>query len=333
MASTHLTRLGPPEARGPVLLVSSVGGHFTELEFVADALEIAPDERHWVVPRHIQTEERLSRSAVTWSPLVQSREYGKALGNVRFSMRVHRELRPRMVVSTGAAQAGPHLLAAARWRTPIVFAETVARLDGPSVTGRLAARLPNTTLLAPQPGWPAPWVHELDTFSAFDVTPHPLSRPLTSAMVALGSERFSFHHAVAAVERALPAGVDVTWQIGDTECADGVERNRWLTANAMSAAMASADVVITHGGAGSILTALAAGKVPVAVPRRGTREEACDDHQARMVEGLARRGLVVAVDQPEDLTIEHVRRAAALAVTRRNHVSTISAGVTDQIVA
>ncbi|MBM7520298.1 glycosyltransferase [Nocardioides nitrophenolicus] len=305
-------------ALDPVLLTSSVGGHFNELEFVVDALEIPRAERHWVLPRHIQTDERLAREQVTWSPLVQSGEYVKAARNLGFAVALHRRLRPRLVVSTGAAQSTPHLVAAALLRTPILYVESVARMDSPSVTGRLAALLPKARLLAPQPGWPAPWEHGLDAFSAFEVTAGHADLPLRRAMVALGSEHFPFPRAVDAIVRAVPTGVEVTWQVGETLGSDGADRNRWLTAKQMTASMRSADVVITHGGAGSILTALDAGQVPVVLPRHAAHGEHVDDHQVRMVQSLAARGLVVAVPDPAQLSVDHLRRAATLAVTRRS---------------
>jgi UDP-N-acetylglucosamine transferase subunit ALG13 len=312
----------PITASDPVLLTSSVGGHFNELEYVVDALDVPRSERHWVMPRHLQTDERLAREAVTWSPLVRSGEYRKAFGNLRFALALHRRLRPRLVVSTGAAQSTPHLVAAALLRTPILYVESVARLDSPSVTGRLAAMLPRTRLLAPQPGWPAPWEHGLDAFSAFevtiDMTVDSAEAPLERAMVALGSEHFPFPRAVDAVVRAVPADVETTWQVGETVGSDGAARNRWLSAREMAGSMRAADVVITHGGAGSILTALDAGKVPVVLPRRARYGEHVDDHQVRMVQGLAARGLVVAVPDPEELSVEHLLEAAALSVTRRS---------------
>ncbi|WP_436699561.1 glycosyltransferase [Nocardioides sp. BYT-33-1] len=311
-------------APGPVLLASSVGGHFKELEFVVDALEIPRAERHWVIPRHIQTDERLAREQVTWSPLVQSGEYARAARNLRFALTLHRRLRPRLVVSTGAAQATPHLVAAALLRTPILYVESVARMDSPSATGRLAALLPKARLLAPQPGWPAPWERGLDAFSAFEVTPAP-DVPLRRVMVALGSEHFPFPRAVDAIVAALPAGVDVTWQVGETLGSDGVERNRWLTARQMTSSMRAADVVITHGGAGSILTALDAGRVPVVLPRQAAHGEHVDDHQVRMVESLSRRGLVVAVPDATRLAVEHLLEAAALSAVRRSRPALVPA--------
>ena len=63
----------------------------------------------------------------------------------------------------------------------------------------------------------------------------------------------------------------------------------------------SARVVVTHGGVGSVLTALANGKRPIVVPRRAERGEAIDDHQLEFVRKLAAEGIVDLVEDPADL--------------------------------
>ena len=67
--------------------------------------------------------------------------------------------------------------------------------------------------------------------------------------------------------------------------------------------------VVTHGGVGSILVALANGKRPVVVPRRKAFHEAVDDHQVECAARFAEAGLVEVVDDPVEL-------GAALAATR-----------------
>ena len=181
-------------------------------------------------------------------------------------------LRPRLaalpansrVVTTGAAQVVPHLLAAAYYGTPITYVESVARLDGPSVTGRLAARLPHARLLAPRPGWAGGWTYAADAFSAFVAEPASPAALISSATVALGSEKYPFPRAIRDVARVL-GDASITWQVGNTPSLDGVARNQWLLPGEMDDAMADSSVVITHGGAGSILTALAAGLTAFAI--------------------------------------------------------------------
>lgn len=306
------TRSAEGAAERPVMLVSSCGGHFTELELIADRRGFSTEERHWVVPSTEQTQDALAGVAsVSWVPRVESRQLVHAMGNLAAALALHRRVRPRLVLSTGAAQAVPHLLAAACHRTPVEYVESVARLDGPSVTGRIAAHLPATELIAPVDGWGGRWQCEPDVFSAFEVHPAP-QVPVSTAIVALGTEHFEFPRAVAMVCDALPDAA-VTWQTGTTSYSvDGEQLNRWLGPGELSRAMGDSSVVIVHGGAGSILTALAAGKVPVVLARSAALGEHVDDHQVRMGEALADRGLVVLVRPGETLTRLHLERASSL---------------------
>lgn len=63
----------------------------------------------------------------------------------------------------------------------------------------------------------------------------------------------------------------------------------------------SARVVVMHAGAGSVIAALATGKRPVVVPRRRAFGEAVDDHQVPFARRLHDAGLVVLVEDPDDL--------------------------------
>lgn len=66
----------------------------------------------------------------------------------------------------------------------------------------------------------------------------------------------------------------------------------------MAACLSGARVVVAHGGAGSILAALGAGKPLVLVPRLKRFGECLDDHQLELVEALAEQGRAVAVMDP-----------------------------------
>lgn len=56
-----------------------------------------------------------------------------------------------------------------------------------------------------------------------------------------------------------------------------------------------ASIVVTHGGSGSIGDALAAGHVPVVLPRRSALNEHINDHQLEIVEALEEEARVIAV--------------------------------------
>jgi beta-1,4-N-acetylglucosaminyltransferase len=68
-----------------------------------------------------------------------------------------------------------------------------------------------------------------------------------------------------------------------------------------SQCVAQADLLILHAGAGSVIHAVRAGKVPVVMPRRAKYGEHVDDHQVEFARALAGAGKVIMVEEPEGL--------------------------------
>jgi UDP-N-acetylglucosamine transferase subunit ALG13 len=69
--------------------------------------------------------------------------------------------------------------------------------------------------------------------------------------------------------------------------------------------------VISHGGVGTIMTALGAGKRPVVIPRLAKFGEHVDDHQLQLARAFADRQLVVVVEDAA-LIADAIDRARAL---------------------
>jgi beta-1,4-N-acetylglucosaminyltransferase len=62
-----------------------------------------------------------------------------------------------------------------------------------------------------------------------------------------------------------------------------------------------ARVVVTHAGAGSIITALKTGAAVVIVPRLSRYDEVIDDHQLELVKALSSDGRVTALSEVEEV--------------------------------
>jgi UDP-N-acetylglucosamine transferase subunit ALG13 len=60
----------------------------------------------------------------------------------------------------------------------------------------------------------------------------------------------------------------------------------------MEAALREASAVVSHGGPGTIMLALAAGKKPIVVPRRSALGEHVDDHQVNFARRASDRGTI-----------------------------------------
>ncbi|MBI4043465.1 MAG: hypothetical protein HY393_01505 [Candidatus Diapherotrites archaeon] len=87
------------------------------------------------------------------------------------------------------------------------------------------------------------------------------------------------------------------------------ESKSLLDLNEFNRRFAWADLVITHGGAGSILTAFEAGKKVMVVPRQKKFNEHTNDHQLELARVLAVEGKALEVVDIKDLekTIEKAR--------------------------
>lgn len=78
----------------------------------------------------------------------------------------------------------------------------------------------------------------------------------------------------------------------------------------------SAELLILHAGAGSVIHAVRAGKVPVVMPRRMEFGEHVDNHQIEFAQALANAGRVVVATDPQQLS-----EAAARALVMQREAS------------
>lgn len=315
---------------GP-LLVASPGGHLDELLLMVDQLGVPQDDAVWVSAETTQTRSVLGGRCVVWLPRIGSGERHKAMQAFPAAARLHRRLRPSLVVSTGALFAVPHLMAASGHRCPTWFIDSATRVNGPSQTGRFAQRLPRVRLMAQGEGWGDPrWESVPNVLDAFVAEPRAAAGPVVPAavpvvpavpspqrvVVTVGTELWPFPRAVEAVLRLGPVA-EVVWQTGSTVVRHaGRLLPQWLPAEELHGAIAAADVVVTHAGVGSVLACLHQGTVPVVLPRRARHGEHIDDHQLQFARLLEQRGLAVVAD-PDDLTGEHLVRAASLRARRQ----------------
>lgn len=134
--------------------------------------------------------------------------------------------------------------------------------------------------------------------------------------VTVGTHEQQFDRLVKAVDElkadgtiAEPVFVQTGYSTYEpTHC----EHSKFVPFRKMKEVMAQADVVVTHGGPSSFIEAMAAGKVPVVVPRRGDLGEHVNDHQADFVRIVAeRQGGIVPVYDVAELT-QAIERAREL---------------------
>ena len=88
-----------------------------------------------------------------------------------------------------------------------------------------------------------------------------------------------------------------------------VEMVDYLSADELQARMGSAELIVCHGGAGIISSALSAGRTPIVIARRAALSEHVDDHQYQLARKLADWNVVVLVETA--ITAQDIMRATA----------------------
>jgi UDP-N-acetylglucosamine transferase subunit ALG13 len=107
-------------------------------------------------------------------------------------------------------------------------------------------------------------------------------------------------HSLVPIFPTLPRPIIV--QHGHTPFASSIAvAVPFLSMDEFSHRISEAALLIMHAGAGSIITALVAGKRPVVVPRLARFGEHVDDHQNEFALEMARLGRVVLVEDPETI--------------------------------
>ena len=296
--------MGAWGVNGPVLLVASPGGHCDQLSEVAADLADSTS-KVWVTAPTPQTKALLANETVEWVPYVGSRQLWQAMKSVPRVIQILHTHRPRRVVSTGAALALPHMLAARLRGIPVTYVESATRLTGPSLTGRVLENVPGVDLNHQAESWvkgSSKWRRYGSVFDSYSTVASKNTNASRSMLVTVGSERFDFGRAIDLVLSGAPDAT-IMWQTGHTEAPGDLpgEVSAWWPGDELAATAKTVDTVVTHAGVGSILMALRAGRCPVVIPRSPQRGEHIDDHQEQLANALESRGLVLVARGDADL--------------------------------
>lgn len=118
-----------------VLLVGSSGGHLAQLMCLEPWW--SEHERHWVTFETPDATSKLAGESVTWAHYPTTRNIPNLIRNTRLARKLLRELKPDVIVSTGAAVAVPFFWLTRNKPTTSVYLEVYDRVDSPTLTGRL----------------------------------------------------------------------------------------------------------------------------------------------------------------------------------------------------
>ena len=124
-------------------------------------------------------------------------------------------------------------------------------------------------------------------------------------LVLLGTQNNSFHRLLEEIEKNIDAGniTDrVIVQAGFTKYeSNKMEIFDMIPQEELDKLIKEADLVITHGGVGSIMAAVKQGKKVIAVPRLKKYGEHVNDHQLEIIETFKKQGIIIGINDVTEL--------------------------------
>jgi UDP-N-acetylglucosamine transferase subunit ALG13 len=311
------------------LFLATTGGHLEQLASLAERI---PTEGRsvWVTHDNDQSRSLLSGRDVEFVPYVRVGSLRDVAGCLPHAHRLLRQRSLTRVISTGSGIALGYLPYLAARGVECHYIESAARVGGPSRTGRVLHHVPGIHRYTQYAHWAGPrWQHRGSVFDSYVAAGEP-ARPLEGVVrvvVTVGTAaEFPFGRLIDRLAPLLAADgplaeatgrpVETLWQTGCSPTDHlPIEAVPFLGADELAKAVAAADIVVSHAGVGSALTALSAGLRPLLASRSARLGEAGDEHQGQLADELAGRGLALHRD-PTEITTEDLLAALSSGVRR-----------------
>lgn len=133
-------------------------------------------------------------------------------------------------------------------------------------------------------------------------------------LVLLGTQNNSFNRLLEEIEKNIKNGTikeEVIVQAGYTKFeTDKMKIIDLMSKEQLEKFQDEADLIITHGGVGSIISSIEKGKKVIAVPRMHEYGEHVNNHQKEIVKDFNDKGYIIGIEKVEDLkqAIEKIKK-------------------------
>ena len=124
-------------------------------------------------------------------------------------------------------------------------------------------------------------------------------------LVLLGTQNNSFYRLLREIEKNIEDGTikeEVNVQAGYTKYeSDKMKIIDLMSKEQLNKFQDEADLIITHGGVGSIISSIEKRKKVIAVPRMHEYGEHVNNHQKEIVKDFNDKGYIIGIEKVEDL--------------------------------
>ena len=124
-------------------------------------------------------------------------------------------------------------------------------------------------------------------------------------LVMLGTQNNSFHRLLEEIDNLIKKGIisdEVIVQAGYTKYeSNNMKIFSLISQEELEELIEKANLIITHGGVGSIITSLKKGKKVIAVPRLHEYQEHVNNHQKEIIETFDKKGYIIGIQNVNQL--------------------------------
>lgn len=123
--------------------------------------------------------------------------------------------------------------------------------------------------------------------------------------ITLGTQDKPFNRLLEAVDKAIDEGLITDEVVVQAGCTKYESKNMkvfdLIPMDDFDELMKKTDLLITHGGVGSIITGLKKDKIVIAVPRLAKYGEHVNDHQLQIIERFNEAGYIIGIKEMDEL--------------------------------
>lgn len=124
-------------------------------------------------------------------------------------------------------------------------------------------------------------------------------------LVMLGTQNNSFHRLLEEIDNLIEKGIitdEVVVQAGHTKYeSKNMKIFSLISLEELEELIDKSDLIITHGGVGSIISSLKKGKKVIAVPRLHEYQEHVNNHQKEIVETFNKKKYIIGIQDVKEL--------------------------------
>lgn len=124
-------------------------------------------------------------------------------------------------------------------------------------------------------------------------------------LVLLGTQNNSFHRLLENIDNLIQKNIikdEVIVQAGYTKyTSNNMQILDFVSREKLDELQNKADLIITHGGVGSIISSIRKNKKVIAIPRLHEYQEHVNNHQKDIVQNFRQNGYIIGIEQVEDL--------------------------------